>query len=100
MADLERPKKGEKLKRLWTYVDAAVVAIQSLLACDVKIVEGKDGEKPSGKFVRSDANTVLTLRFPPGAAAPLPTPPPSGTYFLGSVDGKVKWIDSTDCSGS
>jgi hypothetical protein len=61
---IEEAKAGDKTNKLWSKLNECIKAVNSIANCDVKFTDpGDQVDAHDGKFVVSDANSVLNLKI-------------------------------------
>ena len=73
-------------------------------ACGLYLQETGEGENRKIKLAGTIDAACLnastggsTVTYPDGTQYGIPTPPSTGTYVLGSIDGSIQWIATTEC---
>lgn len=86
--EIQRLDKGDKTRtaRHASVMNEIIDRVNALT--NLRVQPGKD---ENGKFLLSDSNAIL--QTPLG----IPTPPSSGTYVLGAINGAVQWIATEQC---
>jgi hypothetical protein len=87
---------------LMTNFKAVALAIDPVPACGLYLQEVVEGETRTIQLAGTLDGACLDAGSsegdPPSTNYGYPTPPSTGTYVLGSIDGVVQWIETEECA--